>query len=129
MIRWVAKWGESFFFLMNLSRALYSFNHELHIYIYIYCRVLGPRSSLSTCILSLWPKPRTTIYLRMRSLRQKRLWGWIKRLVLAIMAQENGSRMNASLAGQSWGPKGWSINKGNDPGNFVGMDKHCKDVR
>ena len=38
-----------------------------------YCRALGPRGSLSTRILGAWPKPRTMICPRRRSLCQKRL--------------------------------------------------------
>ena len=45
------------------------------------------------------------------------------------MAQESGLRMNASLARQSRGSKRWPIDKGNVPGNLVGADKHCKDIR
>ena len=45
------------------------------------------------------------------------------------MAQESGPRMNMSSARQSRGPKRWSVNKGDDPGNSVGADKHCRDIR
>jgi len=40
------------------------------------------------------------------------------------MAQESGPRMNASSARQSRDPKRWSINKSDDSGNSVGIDKH-----
>ena len=42
------------------------------------------------------------------------------------MAHESGPRMNVSSARQSRGLKGWAVNKGNDPRNSVGVDKHCK---
>ena len=38
-----------------------------------FCRAREPRSSLSICILGLWPKPRIRVCLKRRSLRQKRL--------------------------------------------------------
>ena len=53
----------------------------------------------------------------------------MKRLVLAIVAREGELRMNVSLARQSRGSKRWPIDKGNVPGNSVGADKNCKDIR
>ena len=52
----------------------------------------------------------------------------MKRLVLVIMAQEGGPRMNVSLANQSRGPKGWSVVQGNVPGNSVDIDKHYRNI-
>ena len=52
----------------------------------------------------------------------------MKRLVLVIMAQEGGQRMNVSLANQSRGPKGWSVVQGNVPGNSVDIDKHYRNI-
>ena len=45
------------------------------------------------------------------------------------MAQEGGPRINASSARQSQGPKRWSVNKGNDPGNSVNVDMYYKEIR
>ena len=45
------------------------------------------------------------------------------------MTQESGPRMNASSAKQSWGPKRWSVNKGNDPRNSIGVDMYCREIR
>ena len=52
-----------------------------------------------------------------------------KKWDLVIIAQENVPRMKKSSARQSRGHKRWFINKGDDPGNSVGADKHCKDIR
>ena len=52
----------------------------------------------------------------------------MKRLVLVIMAQEGGPRMNVSLANQSRGPKGWSVVQGNVLGNSVDIDKHYRNI-
>ena len=50
-------------------------------------------------------------------------------LVLVIMAKESGPRLNASSARRSRGPKRWSVNKGNDPGNSVDADMYYKEIR
>jgi len=53
----------------------------------------------------------------------------MRKLVLVKRDQEGGSRMNASSANQSRGPKRWSAIKGNVPRNSVGMDKHYRNIR
>lgn len=124
-------WGFCLYILAcNPFKCIHAFKIKHNFYYKnINCRALGPRSSLSTCILGLWPKSRTMICPRRRSLRQKRLCWWTKRLALVIMAQESGLRMNKSSARQSRGLKRWSINKGDDPRNLVRADKHCRDIR
>ena len=52
----------------------------------------------------------------------------MKKLVLVIMAQEGGLRMNASSDNQSRGLKRWSAVQGNVLGSSVGMDKHCRNI-
>ena len=52
----------------------------------------------------------------------------MKKLVLVIMAQEGGPRMNASSDNQSRGLKRWSVVQGNVPGSSIGMDKHCRNI-
>ena len=49
-------------------------------------------------------------------------------LVLVIMTQEGGSRINALLGSQSQGPKRWFVAQGNVPENSVFMDKRCRDI-
>ena len=53
----------------------------------------------------------------------------MKKSVLVIRDHEGDPRMNASLANQSRGPKGWSAVKGNIPGNSVDTDKHYRNIR
>ena len=45
------------------------------------------------------------------------------------MVQEGETRINASLASQSRGPKRWSTVQGNVPGCSVGTNEHCRDIR
>ena len=52
----------------------------------------------------------------------------MRKLVLVIRDQEGGSRMNASLADQSRDPKRWFAVQGNILENFVGMDKHYRNI-
>ena len=52
----------------------------------------------------------------------------MKKLVLVIMAQEGGPRMNAYLANQGQGQRKWSTVQGNVPGSFIGRDGHCKNI-
>ena len=51
------------------------------------------------------------------------------RLVFIIMAQESGSRINASSADPCQGLKKLSITQGDVPRSLVGVDKHCRDIR
>ena len=51
------------------------------------------------------------------------------RLILIIMAQESGPRINASSTDQCRGLKRLSVTQGDLPGSLVGVDKHCRDVR
>ena len=51
------------------------------------------------------------------------------RLVLIIMAQEGGPRINASSADQCRGLKRLSVAQGDVPRSLVFVDKHCRDVR
>ena len=51
------------------------------------------------------------------------------RLVLIIMAQESGPRINASSADQCQGPNRLSVAQGDVPRSLVGVDKHCRDIR
>ena len=51
------------------------------------------------------------------------------RLVLIIMVQESGPRINASSADQCRGPKRLSVAQGDVPGSLVGVDKHCRDTK
>ena len=50
----------------------------------------------------------------------------MKKLILIIMDQEVGPRMNASLANQNRGPQRWSAVWGNVLRSSVGMNKHCR---
>jgi len=52
----------------------------------------------------------------------------MRKLVLVIRDQEGGPRMNASLADQSRGLKRWFAVQGNILENFVGTDKHYKNI-
>ena len=52
----------------------------------------------------------------------------MKKLVLIIMTQKSGPRMNATSAKQSRGPTRWFIIQGNVSGNSVGMNKHYRSI-
>ena len=52
----------------------------------------------------------------------------MKKLVLVIMTQKSGPRMNATSAKQSRGPTRWFIVEGNIPVNSVGMNKHYRSI-
>ena len=51
------------------------------------------------------------------------------RLVLIIMVQESGPRINASSADQCRGPKRLFVVQGDVPRSLVGVDKYCRDIR
>ena len=52
----------------------------------------------------------------------------MKKLVLVMMDQEGGPRMNAYSANQRRGQKRWSAIQGNVPGSSVGTDRHCRNI-
>ena len=52
-----------------------------------------------------------------------------KRWSLIMIAQESSSRMKESSARQSQGPIRWVISKDDNPGNSVGADRHCREIR
>ena len=52
----------------------------------------------------------------------------MKKLVLVIMAQEGGPRINTSSANQGRGQKKWSTIQGNVPGSSIGMNRHCRNI-
>ena len=52
-----------------------------------------------------------------------------KRWGLVMIAQESSPRMKESSARQSQGPIRWFISKDDAPGNSVGVDRHCRDIR
>ena len=52
-----------------------------------------------------------------------------KRWGLIIIAPKSVSRMKTSLARLGQGPGRWFDSKDDNPGNSVGLDKHCKDIR
>ena len=51
------------------------------------------------------------------------------RLVLIIMTQKGGLRINASSVDQCRGLKRLSVAQGDVLGSLVSVDKHCRDVR
>ena len=52
----------------------------------------------------------------------------MKKLVLVIMAQEGGPRINTSLANQGRGQKNWSTIQGTVQGSSIGMNRHCRNI-
>ena len=52
----------------------------------------------------------------------------MKKLILVIVAQEDGPRMNASSTNRGRSQKEWSIVQGNVPGRSVGIKRNGKDV-
>ena len=51
------------------------------------------------------------------------------RLVLIIMGQESGLKINASSADPCRGLKSLSVAQVDILGSLVGVDKHCRDIR
>ena len=52
-----------------------------------------------------------------------------KRWGLIIIAPESVLRMKTSSAWLGQGPGRWFDGKDDNPGNSVGSDKHCRDIR
>ena len=107
------------------QRAFPSYS-EPKIFINVYYKDIGLRSSLPMYVLGLKPESRT----KDRPRRGKRYEGspcqQMMRSVLVIMAHKCRPRTNVTSNKQSRGPNRWYAVQGDIPGNSEGIDMHCK---